>query len=159
MKKITLFLTLFYLAFGAKLPDIYSADDAIRITGFYISENNNSCVVLYIRGSAIGTQNDEKGFDLIDFSVYDDGELKKKEFTKVKKGKKGFFSLLIHYQSKNGDKVPGVAIESKELNIYIDPFHLKKVKGSCENIEILESVEREVETICDTISRLGGSCY
>ena len=154
---ILIFITSLF-CMGAKLPEYYGAEEGLKIAGFYVEDSNGSCVVLYIKGSAIGTQNDQNGMDRIDFSIYDDGELKATRYLYVKKGKKENFSALFTYEAKEGDKTPGVAIESKDLNIYIDPYYLKYIHASCDGISRLEEIEELVGNICEAISRFGGSC-
>ena len=90
-----------------------------------------------IKGSVKGTEDDENGYDLIKFELWDDGELKDERTISVRVGETKVINIGLSFNSIYKDRAPGVGILSRELSFSIDPFY---PVDTCKNFAFLNPI-------------------
>ncbi|GEM_PF-2605326 len=158
MKRLLILLPALLLA--AQFPEVDGSGEGnrLKIKGYYFNDANRSCNIYFISGAVVGTQSDHNSSDLVDFTIYDDGHVVAHKELYVPVGKVSELNLTLFYETSTKSKAPGVAIESKDLGLYIDPFIPEKNETICKAYLKKIAVERAVNSNCKQINRFGASC-
>ncbi|MRJ01975.1 MAG: hypothetical protein C6I05_00820 [Epsilonproteobacteria bacterium] len=142
------------------LPEVDGTTPSeITIEGYYAALNGDKrCNVYFIRGMAIGTQNDRNGSDLVDFTIYDDGAVVASTQIAIPVGELKEFNITLTYESEGSEKAPGVAVESQDLQIYIDPYIPEENSSICDYYKEEIAIRSHIERNCRVINRYGVEC-
>ncbi|MRI83952.1 MAG: hypothetical protein C6I00_05985 [Nitratiruptor sp.] len=140
------------------LPEV-EGEDRIVIHGYYAPlEGDRSCNLYRIRVTLIGTQDDGEGEDLVDFTIYDDGRVVAQKYVAIPVGARKEVELLLFYEAPLSQRAPGVAIESQELGIYVDPFTPEENGSMCLGYRNELLIRSHIQRNCRTMSRYGSKC-
>ena len=158
MKRLLIVLPALLLA--AQFPEVDGSGEGngLKIQGYYFNDANRSCNVYVIKGAVVGTQSEYNGKDLVDFTIYDDGRIVAYKELLIPVGKVSELDLMMFYETSTKSEAPGVAIESKDLGLYVDPFIPEKNETICKAYLKRIAVERAVNSDCKRINRFGVSC-
>ncbi len=140
---------------AATLPD--QEENALKIEADYY-DGNESCLLVQLHTKLIGTQKEVYGKDLVKFVIYDDGKVITSKEVALPVGVAQERNLTLFYPGKLSSKSPGVAIESEELGLYIDPLHYRVIHKSCASILAKEIERVETKDLCGDLKTLGFSC-
>ncbi len=127
----------------------------LQIEGYYFQDR---CALVYIHLKVIGEENDGNESDVIAFHIYNDGKLIKTTFVSVPLEQAKDINLSIRLDNLEDKTSPGIAIESKELGIYIDPFKLKKMDMSCSDYLNASKAAKELGYLCPKLKIFGIKC-
>ncbi|CAK0775632.1 hypothetical protein CCP4SC76_6060002 [Gammaproteobacteria bacterium] len=107
------------------------------VSGTQITDSICQSTSVTISGTVTGTVNDDNGYDLITFNLWDDGELKDSEVVRVQIGTTQNVSITLSFNSLYGTVVPGVGVDVPELGFSLDPFYPSDVSGQCSGTNAL----------------------
>ncbi len=139
---------------AATLPD---AEHTLKIDAKYF-DGNESCLLVTIDAKLVGTQKDFYGKDLVNFLVYDDGKVIASQEVALPVGKALERNLTFFYSGRLSTKSPGIALESEELGLYIDPLHYTVIHRSCTPALSQQIVGQEIGDLCGDLKTVGFSC-
>ncbi|MRI58342.1 MAG: hypothetical protein C6H99_02430 [Epsilonproteobacteria bacterium] len=115
-------------------------------------------LLISIQGGLVGTQADTDHGDLVRFVVYDDGRIIAKKDLLVPLDQAIQIQEYIKIEGNLSQASPGVAIESKELGIYIDPLLPKSMPGYSEDYLHRDFWEYEYNDTCHSLAKFGFIC-
>jgi len=127
----------------------------LQIEGYYFQDR---CALVRIHVKVIGEKNDGNNSDLVAFHIYNDGKLIKTAFASVPLEQAKDINLSLRLDNLEDRTSPGIAIESKELGIYIDPFKLKKMDMSCSDYFNASKAAKELNYLCPKLNIFGIKC-
>ncbi len=153
--KYLIFLFLAMALWSANLSE--SSDNTLVVEATYY-DTNDSCLLIHLHGKIIGTQNDFLGSDIVEFLFYDDGKVIAKKNFDIKNGVAQNIDEKIFYRGKLSGKSPGIAVESAELGIYIDPLIPSIKHESCKKLFISHAFKTEKRAICSELEEIGIKC-
>ncbi|NPA03660.1 MAG: hypothetical protein GXO61_02255 [Epsilonproteobacteria bacterium] len=155
MKRLT-FLIGFVVAFswGAML----STDGTQPNFSIEAKVFKDDCLIVEVKGKVVGTQDDGNGTDDVEFLVYDDGKVILKKVFHFPINEAVEVEDQIIYKGKISQNSPGVAVESQELGIYIDPLIPTKIPLTCQEYFISQRVEKEYKEVCLDLEKFGFKC-
>ncbi len=154
MKKI-LFVTLIAGILNAAI--LSDTKNSLRIEAKYYDQNE-SCLLILIEAKLIGTQKEVYGKDLVKFLVYDDGKIIVSKEIGLPVEVAVERNLTLFYPGKLNTKSPGVAIESEELGLYIDPLHYTVIHQSCKPLKSNFVEKTETRDLCIDLQTVGFRC-
>ncbi len=154
MKKLVSIALLSTFLVAATLPDL---ENALTIKAKYY-DGNESCLLVTIDTKLIGTQKEVYGKDLVKFLVYDDGKVITSKEIALPVGVAVERNLTLFYSGKLSSKSPGVAIESEELGLYIDPLHYTVIHQSCAPFLAKQIEKKETTDLCSDLGAIGFNC-
>ncbi|WP_201337580.1 MULTISPECIES: hypothetical protein [unclassified Nitratiruptor] len=153
MKKLVLFVTIILELFAAKIS--FEAGNKLDMRGFYFQDN---CAIVFINGKVVGEKNDINGSDIIKFDIYNDGKLIKSIDVAVPLEQAKELNLSVKLENIKDRVSPGIAIESEELGIYVDPLKLEKKDENCSDFLSAPKAKKELQSLCPKLRLLGIKC-
>ena len=154
MKKFLANIFFATLLAAATFPD---QENALDIEANYY-DGNKSCLLITLHTKLIGTQKEAYGKDIVKFLVYDDGKVIASKEIALPVGVAVERNLTIFYAGNLSSRSPGVAIESEELGLYIDPLHYTSIHQSCTPLLAKQVEKVETKDLCGDLSELGFRC-
>ena len=120
-------------------PDVANvspqATGSLTITGTQTIAEEGECTYneYHIVGTITGTDDDTgKSIDLVEFDLWDDGDLKDKTVLEVPVGETIPVDVTLSFKGLYGKGAPGVGVGAPEIDGgYIDPFYPVDINGSC----------------------------
>jgi len=119
---------------------------------------SDNCLVVEIRGKLVGVQDDGEGSDEVEFLIYDDGKVIVKKVISLPINEAKEIDEKIVYKGGISQNSPGIAIESQELGLYIDPLIPTKISLTCQEYQTQERLKKEYERVCNSLAKFGFSC-
>ena len=153
MKNIAALLIFFaVLMEGAVVSDA----EPLQVQALHFEQDN--CLIVSIQGKLIGTTDDLNESDEVSFVIYDDGKIvgQKKLYLPLDRAVK--IEEYIKLQGNFSQKSPGVAVESKEIGLYIDPLLPQRMPGYCDDYLHKEFMEAEYNDTCRSLAKFGFIC-
>ena len=156
MKKILSIAIVTISLFGATLSSMQESDAIVEALQF--GDGNESCLLVQIDAKIVGTQQDGPKGDEVLFTIYDDGRIIAKKSLFVPIGRAMEVNATIRYDGTLSQQSPGIAVESEELGLYIDPLIPKKMDGNCDDYLHKDEIEAEYNQTCMSLAKFGIRC-
>ncbi len=135
---------------------VISQGSSIKVEARYFQKDR--CLVISLEGRVIGERKDSKAGDEVEFVVYDDGKVIASKKVAVPVAQAIDLHEFIRYEGNLSSRSPGVALESEELGVYIDPLVPVVVDDYCSDYLQKESIIKELNATCNALSKFGFSC-